>query len=966
MEAFTKEKFIYEYNNLCTHPDQVVKQKANLFIMNFQKSNEAWSVCKELLDTKDQQIQFIAAQIILMKTKQNFLSLSNDAYFELRAFLFNQVENREDFSVPTLQRLCSALSALALVGLGFGNWQTLVEDLIPFMQKGKKQLWIGLQVMQSLVENKDDMILGNNVVSHIKKILIQQSSSVIDIFNSLLTLDDVDIVKKSLECLESWAGFEMKMLYNSTLVTNVIKNGQRYTQLVCEILIKMIKNSENTDLLARNQLDETSASIPEQEYLNIQNVIRLINELPQSIYTCDLLVNLLQNFPIILLSSTEMCQGLFNMYFSFLNSNEPKISSNAISYIEEWLNNLKQYSLENIQPHYVEFFSQSLKILIEKCKKRKIDKITKAEKPVIIIDTETGEETHYNPNADESDDDLNLEEKKMTLHEYRECCQDAFYNIFKALRDLQQERGIQQIYDYIFSLLDPQSYMSIPNEQTRFEQYCLTAEVAIYASINFIELESQYKNNTNIDKIITFIISQLPISDITVQTGLQYLYDASYQFKHNPNLFHPTIQFILTQFNNPKLSSQAAESLKSIIELSESHSHFESLQLLGEFFTKAFSNQNLISFPTLESLIQAVLVFTVKLNNEEQKKNAIFSFLQIFQIYLEQEYAKVVAQTLSRQDLERLLDIMKSIFQGFDLLELKYRKNSQKLVSQFVAQNLHIIDSMFKQFSTIRFKAFYERFITLYVFIIKSCGKDIPEQFVNFLNISLEIFQQNPLKYYASLKLLNKLIEELSSQSQVLQNWLLTNYGSLNTLIYNILISDVKNQDPDLMKYYFELCKNMQLHFEQILLQSNFEQTLQFIFHTLTHVENFNMTREILKFLSQLVQKNHTIDYTQILANIVKAINLLQRVQINHLAVILIQSILKNNNDQVSALVIYQNLDLPEQTEDEKKYIAEELLKVAKTNNLANVKKVATALYALSCRQSDMEGFKFELQLMYR
>lgn len=61
-----------------------------------------------------------------------------------------------------------------------------------------------------------------------------------------------DIVKKSLECLESWAHFEMKMLANTTLVTCVIKNGLKYTQIVCEILIKMIKNSQSIDILARN------------------------------------------------------------------------------------------------------------------------------------------------------------------------------------------------------------------------------------------------------------------------------------------------------------------------------------------------------------------------------------------------------------------------------------------------------------------------------------------------------------------------------------------------------------------------------------------------------------------------------------------------------------------------------------------------------------------------------------------
>lgn len=59
-------------------------------------------------------------------------------------------------------------------------------------------------------------------------------------------------MKKSLECLESWGEFEMNMLTNAQLVTNLVKQGNNFGFLVCEILMKLIKNSESSDLLARN------------------------------------------------------------------------------------------------------------------------------------------------------------------------------------------------------------------------------------------------------------------------------------------------------------------------------------------------------------------------------------------------------------------------------------------------------------------------------------------------------------------------------------------------------------------------------------------------------------------------------------------------------------------------------------------------------------------------------------------
>lgn len=57
----------------------------------------------------------------------------------------------------------------------------------------------------------------------------------------------------------------------------------------------------------------------------------------------------------------------------------------------------------------------------------------------VLIDLETGEETKLQTggNSDEEDDDNALDEteKKMSLHDYRESCQEAFYEAFRSIRD---------------------------------------------------------------------------------------------------------------------------------------------------------------------------------------------------------------------------------------------------------------------------------------------------------------------------------------------------------------------------------------------------------------------------------------------------------------------------------------------------------------------------------------------------
>lgn len=118
----------------------------------------------------------------------------------------------------------------------------------------------------------------------------------------------------------------------------------------------MMKRSESNDLLAKNQLSDDNSYIPSGEFTNIERVISVINNLPQTIYTCDLLVNLLQSYPIILIKNTDMCKGLLGMYMSFVNSNDYKISANTFSFIPSWSQTLKQYCKDK----YTNIFSNKI------------------------------------------------------------------------------------------------------------------------------------------------------------------------------------------------------------------------------------------------------------------------------------------------------------------------------------------------------------------------------------------------------------------------------------------------------------------------------------------------------------------------------------------------------------------------------------------------------------------------------
>lgn len=105
------------------------------------------------------------------------------------------------------------------------------------------------------------------------------------------------------------------------------------------------------------------------------------------------------------------------------------------------------------------------------------------------------------------------------------------------------------------------------------------------------------------------------------------------------------------------------------------------------------------------------------------------------------------------KELCSTLDILTSVFQGFESMDMKYRSYASKILGEFCQVNLPAINELFKRFAMDKFKAYYMRFISLYTFLVKACGVHLPESFLGFLTTALEVLQINPTKYFASLRL---------------------------------------------------------------------------------------------------------------------------------------------------------------------------------------------------------------------
>ncbi|EGR32396.1 hypothetical protein IMG5_084960 [Ichthyophthirius multifiliis] len=269
-ESITKEIFIEKYLILQNSQNKYNREQANQYIINFQKSQQSWQISRELLITEDPQIQFLGAQIIYLKLKQQFLQLTPENQNELKLFLFQCLE--KNLQTPTLRQLCSAISILGIIGISQSTWHDFIENLIFYMQKGEKELILGLEIIKSLPENLQDMILGQSQVNQIKEFLLSKKTYIFQIWDSLLILNNSNIIEKTLQCINSWNFVNFYILDQLSILEKIL-NQQNYKEIVCEILQKTLKNSPNIHILEENTLHETKKHLPENEVLSIEKFL---------------------------------------------------------------------------------------------------------------------------------------------------------------------------------------------------------------------------------------------------------------------------------------------------------------------------------------------------------------------------------------------------------------------------------------------------------------------------------------------------------------------------------------------------------------------------------------------------------------------------------------------------------------------------------------------------------------------
>ncbi len=83
------------------------------------------------------------------------------------------------------------------------------------------------------------------------------------------------------------------------------------------------------------------------------------------------------------------------------------------------------------------------------------------------------------------------------------------------------------------------------------------------------------------------------------------------------------------------------------------------------------------------------------------------------------------------------------------------------MFTDFSTGNLHLINALFDRFGN-HDEHLRLSFIRCYKFIIKICENNLPITFIDFLNISIKIFQISPLANYHIISIFSMLLDVLT------------------------------------------------------------------------------------------------------------------------------------------------------------------------------------------------------------
>ena len=848
---YTIENISQQWNILNNSTIPMENQFANEYLSNFVNSENAYNICIDLYKINSAQEKKLSLFLLYQITLKNVSNLIDDKnlfilyknnFFEILSTLNENSEN------IMIEKICNSISILTLIGL-VRYWPESIEDILNYGKRNNFNTYITVTILSDLENELNNLKIEGKLLFKMRNILIEKKELIQNfievIINNIEKINE-KLFNKCIDLIKSYIQFEFNILSLPKMIELILKNiNKSNIDNISELLSECIKSSN--DKKEEKEFEEILIQLEDNDYisknlhfLSIKIIIDFLNEyISNNNENIDIDIkfglskissSLLENYIYLLFIKNDISQKLFYIFYFFITNKSLKISCNffdSINIMKTFINteyNFCNYN-NNEKNQFCEYLIEITKSLIKKCEQKKIN-----ENKEILLDglKIVLNQNDMNNNNNEEIEENDFENNEISVDNYRNFCEDCFFDIFNIFAQIFKENGVNYFLENI-----TKDFIEIVNKNDFNEKNILYLESVIFCVRSTIEVfESLKLNKIQLIQFSLFIIkSQMIKNNFLLINFLLFLERCSIYLSENEENYIEIVNFLLKILRNTEINNDLRQLVNIILNgLTESCLLFipQIFEKIFNIYENNFENFDILNITTLVECLCNSVTITVDNNGKnlikELNNDKLF---QYYNIILEIPISKIKNFYENSKDNNNL---------NLKNENIKYEIKKVYSVFEKIMKHGHNYDDI--NFQNILFENLFLNIYeyTKYIFNLYFNDFELINEIIKFF-----IKCTNNIQYEKLLKIFDNL-------NELMLNSYLKNENNFNSIlviknIYEIILNNHYNN-----KYIELITKNFLLLnkeiYQNILKNKNYQieniENLTDLFNSLFNKLNIN------------------------------------------------------------------------------------------------------------------------------
>ena len=848
---YTLENISQQWNILNNSTIPMENQFANEYLSNFVNSENAYNICIDLYKINSAQEKKLSLFLLYQITLKNVSNLIDDKnlfilyknnFFEILSTLNENSEN------IMIEKICNSISILTLIGL-VRYWPESIEDILNYGKRNNFNTYITVTILSDLENELNNLKIEGKLLFKMRNILIEKKEFIQNfievIINNIEKINE-KLFNKCIDLIKSYIQFEFNILNLPKMIELILKNiNKSNIDNISELLSECIKSSN--DKKEEKEFEEILIQLEDNDYisknlhfLSIKIIIDFLNEyISNNNENIDIDIkfglskissSLLENYIYLLFIKNDISQKLFYIFYFFITNKSLKISCNffdSINIMKTFINteyNFCNYN-NNEKNQFCEYLIEITKSLIKKCEQKKIN-----ENKEILLDglKIVLNQNDMNNNNNEEIEENDFENNEISVDNYRNFCEDCFFDIFNIFAQIFKENGVNYFLENI-----TKDFIEIVNKNDFNEKNILYLESVIFCIRSTIEVfESLKLNKIHLIQFSLFIIkSQMIKNNFLLINFLLFLERCSIYLSENEENYLEIVNFLLKLLKKTEINNDLRQLVNIILNgLTESCLLFipQIFEKIFNIYENNFENFDILNITTLVECLCNSVTITVDNNGKnlikELNNDKLF---QYYNIILEIPISKIKNFYENSKNNNNL---------NLKNENIKYEIKKVYSVFEKIMKHGHNYDDI--NFQNILFENLFLRIYeyTKYIFNLYFNDFELINEIIKFF-----IKCTNNIQYEKLLKIFDNL-------NELMLNSYLKNENNFNSIlviknIYEIILNNHYNNK------YIELITNNFLLlnkeiYQNILKNKNYQieniENLTDLFNSLFNKLNIN------------------------------------------------------------------------------------------------------------------------------